>query len=139
MVFSALPLEPAPEWSALLFKVVVALLAISSITTLTAVILLLVAIVSGITLLRRAVSFVSVFRMALVYSSVIAALAVALCVLVLMLIFTAVPIWITLVISIALVPVLSWLIRETVLFFIWKRFGRLIYFFRFVRALLRPV
>lgn len=123
------------DWSAVFIKLIVALFIVSSITMLTAIGVVVSFALAGVSVMRKTNSIVAVFRKALSRISLIVGTAFALCLMFLAKLVLTYPFWIIAICCLLLIPIISMLFREAVLFIIWKRFRKLIYFFRALKLL----
>lgn len=118
------------DWSAVFIKLIIALFIVSSITMLTATGVVVSLAIAGISVMRKTNSVVVVFRKTLNRTALIIGIGFALCLMFLAKLVLSYPFWIIAICSLLLIPIISMLFREAVLFIIWKRFRKLIYFFR---------
>jgi len=118
------------DWSAVFIKLIIALFIVSSITMLTATGVVVSLAIAGISAMRKTNSVVVVFRKTLNRTALIIGIGFALCLMFLAKLVLSYPFWIIAICSLLLIPIISMLFREAVLFIIWKRFRKLIYFFR---------
>ncbi|MBL7777653.1 MAG: hypothetical protein JNK66_05060 [Chitinophagales bacterium] len=123
------------DWSAVFIQLIIALFIVSSITMLTAIGVVVSLVLAGVSVMRKTNSIVAVFRKALSRISLIVGAAFALCLMFLAKLVLTYPFWIIAICSLLLIPIISMLFREAVLFIIWKRFRKLIYFFRALKLL----